>query len=40
MDGLWPHLPIPQMQVGFNVEKSLVDFEGNRPRDCGVLFAR
>jgi hypothetical protein len=40
VDGLWDHVLIPQMQIGFNVERSLQMFNGEEQQSAGVVFAR
>jgi hypothetical protein len=40
IDGLWDHLPLPNTQVGFNIEQSLVTLGQNTPSSRGVLYGR
>jgi hypothetical protein len=40
VDGLWDHCPIPHMQIGFNVERSLTSTDNDPQASRGVVFAR
>jgi hypothetical protein len=42
VDGIWDHFPLPHMQVGFNIERSLTTLSehGDVDSSRGVVFAR